>query len=109
MVTLRLNMQVRSSRCFTFHVALSFENDESVASTTSLLVTDYSHPFNAAETFEFPAQIVFCGAFMLVDREYFCKADEIPKTYQTRYEECLVGITHGFGIICWFICDDSSE
>ena len=49
----------------TFHVALALEDDERVAAAAAVLVAHDSHPFDAAEALELPAQVVFGGAFML--------------------------------------------
>ena len=50
---------------FTFHVAFSLEHDECIPAAAIVLISDYSHPLDAPETFKFAAQVVLCCVFVL--------------------------------------------
>lgn len=49
----------------TFHVAFTLEHDECITSAASVLVPDNPHPFNAAEPFKLPSEVVLSGILVL--------------------------------------------
>lgn len=50
---------------FTFHVAFTFKDDESIPPTTTFFVANDSDAFDAAETFKFTAEVTVCCRFVL--------------------------------------------
>ena len=49
----------------TFHVSLSFENNEGITPTTTILVTNNSHTFDRPETLKFTPEIALGRGFWL--------------------------------------------
>jgi hypothetical protein len=60
----------------TFHVSLSFENDEGIASAATILVTDDSYTLDRSKTLKFTPEIAVGRVFWL--EQYVCK-DRIQK------------------------------
>ena len=44
----------------TLHISLTFVDDESITSTLSFAVFDYTYTFNGTVHFEFSSQVDFC-------------------------------------------------
>jgi hypothetical protein len=45
----------------TLHITFTFVDDESITSTLSFAVFDYTYTFNGTVHFEFSSQVDFCG------------------------------------------------
>ena len=55
----------------TFHISLSFENDEGITSTATILVTNNPYALDRPKTFEFTSEITLSRVFWL--EQYVCK------------------------------------
>ena len=55
---------------FTFHVSLSFKNDEGITPTAAVFVTNNSYTLDRPKTLKFTPEIALCRVFWL--ETYVC-------------------------------------
>ena len=88
----------------TFHVSLSFEDNEGITPTTAIFVTNNSYTLDRPKTLKFAPEIALGRIFWLES----CLSEQSRRrerdmTNQTSDEQGLVRISHGFRVFRRFV------